>query len=172
MRKPVEMGILHAMPSGRTHLRIELGLFAVAAAVVAWLVVAGITPIRLGVSFLGGYRFSSFFLSPDLDLRASRPMRRWGPLRVLWIPYAAVFRHRRLSHHPLLGPTTRLAYLGAWLGLVFWLSSLVLGRPLSISWPGWPILVSFLLGAYVPNEVHIVADWTVSAWKRRETHHR
>ncbi len=166
------MSILTAMPSGRTHLRIETGLFVVAASVVAWLGAIGAVRADLGAPFLCGYLFSSLFLSPDLDLRASRPMRRWGALRVLWIPYAAAFRHRRISHHPLLGPTTRLAYLGGWIALVSWLVAAALGRPPSISWPGWPMMIAFLAGAYLPNEIHIVADLIVSAWKRRESHRR
>ncbi|MBN1859312.1 metal-binding protein [Candidatus Bipolaricaulota bacterium] len=166
------MGILPIMPSGRTHLRIEIGLFVVTAAVVIWLGRIEEVRVDVGASFLGGYLFSSFFLSPDLDLQASRPMRRWGPLRVLWAPYAAAFRHRRLSHHPLLGPTTRLAYLGAWIALIIWITAVALGRPPSISWPVWPIMIAFLMGAYLPNEIHIGADWMVSAWKRRGSHRR
>ena len=169
LQKPVSMGILGLMPSGRTHLRIELAALLPIAGTVSWLTATAAVAAERGAAFLGGYLFSSFFLSPDLDLRASRPMRRWGPLRVLWIPYAAAFRHRRLSHHPLLGPTTRLAYLGAWITLVSWLITLALGRPLSVSWDGWPILAAFLAGAYVPNEMHIITDWTVTAWKRRRS---
>lgn len=160
------MGILHCMPSGRTHLRIEIGLFVATAAAAAGLGVFGVVRVDLAASFLAGDLFSVFFLSPDLDLRASRPMRRWGPLRVLWIPYAAAFRHRRLSHHPLLGPTTRLAYLGAWVALIAWLTGLAIDRPLSIAWPGWPMILAFLVGAYLPNEAHIAADWMASTRKR------
>ena len=169
MRKPLSMGILSLMPSGRIHLRIELAALLPTAGAVSWLTFTGVVDAERGAAFLGGYLFSSFFLSPDLDLRASRPMRRWGPLRFLWIPYAAAFRHRRLSHHPLLGPTTRLAYLGAWIALVCWLLAFALGRPLSVSWDGWPIMAAFLVGAYVPNEMHIIADWTVTKWNRRRS---
>jgi len=170
LHKPVSMGILSFMPSGRTHLRIELAALVPIAGAVSWLTTTAVVPAERGAAFLGGYLLSSLLLSPDLDLRASGPMRRWGPLRVLWIPYAAAFRHRRLSHNPLLGPTTRLAYLGAWIALVSWLTAVALGRPLSVSWGGWPIMVAFLVGAYVPNEMHIIADWTGTAWKQRRSH--
>lgn len=66
--------------------------------------------------FIGGY-----LLSPDLDIR-SRPFQRWGPLRVIWIPYQKLVRHRSpWSHAPVLGTTTRVCYLAAVLAIGWFL---------------------------------------------------
>ncbi len=35
----------------------------------------------------------------------------WGPLRVIWGPYAALHTHRGRSHNSLFGPLSRLLYL-------------------------------------------------------------
>jgi len=52
-------------------------------------------------------------LSPDLDIR-SLPFQRWGPLRVIWIPYQKLIRHRSpWSHAPVIGTTMRVVYLAA-----------------------------------------------------------
>jgi len=64
--------------------------------------------------FLTGGLAGTYWLSPDLDLAgkgSSRAAENWGPLKVLWYPYGALFRHRHLSHSWILGPLSRLAYL-------------------------------------------------------------
>jgi uncharacterized metal-binding protein len=154
------------MPSGRTHLRIEgvlLAVWAAAAVVCArqeWL---GATEIA---GFLVAYLFSMFLLSPDLDLAKSDSYRRWGPLRWLWAPYAAAFRHRRVSHHPLFGPLTRIAYV-VMMGLAALLVCVVVNRSeaprlvLPID-----LVLAILIGLYLPNLIHILVDGLQSAWVR------
>lgn len=65
--------------------------------------------------FTGGYYFSLLYLSPDLDVK-SEPLKRWGLLGVLWLPYTHLIRHRGKSHQAVVGFVGRLAYLG---GIVF-----------------------------------------------------
>uniref|UniRef100_UPI001C2FDA98 DUF2227 family putative metal-binding protein n=1 Tax=Deinococcus sp. GbtcB9 TaxID=2824754 RepID=UPI001C2FDA98 len=48
---------------------------------------------------------------PALDLRRSDARRRWGKMRFIWAPYAALSRHRGMSHTYPAGPTIRLADL-------------------------------------------------------------
>jgi uncharacterized metal-binding protein len=85
------------------HAGLELGLIA-------------------GVAHLVG----GLMLSPDLDL-ISRPFKRWGFLKIMWIPYQHFIpRHRHwLSHGVIVGSALRLLYLAAWL------SPLLLVFPLS-----------------------------------------
>ena len=156
------------MPSGKTHLRIELAaLVAVVGGGLAlnraygwmkWEEAQTLLP-----AFVAAYLFSSLLLSPDLDLARSGPQSRWGLFRALWLPYAGLFRHRGLSHNPLFGPLSRAAYLGILLAgalaglhygfgvelkfLKHWWQDLQ-GRPL------WAIGIGMLL----PNELHILAD--------------
>ena len=64
-------------------------------------------------ALLGGLAFliGGLWLSPDLDTR-SRPLRRWGPLRLIWWPYRQLIPHRSLfSHGPLIGMSLRLLWL-------------------------------------------------------------
>jgi len=113
--------------------------------------------LYIGV-FLGSYLFSSLFLSPDLDLKGSDSFRRWGVARVMWVPYARVFRHRALSHHIILGPLTRIAYLGAIVSLVLIAVLHLTGWQVRFSVPQWPVIAALLCGLYLPNQIHTVAD--------------
>jgi len=154
------------MPSGRTHLRIECLLLA------AWTAIAVLCARQgwVGTAEVGGfvvsYLFSMLLLSPDLDLAKSDSYRRWGPLRWLWTPYAVAFRHRRVSHHPLFGPITRIAYVGilALAGLAIYGAA----RRHPVPQLVLPVKLVFavLIGLYLPNLTHIVADGLQSAWVR------
>ena len=71
--------------------------------------------IEAGVIAASAHLLGGLMLSPDLDLR-SRPYKRWGLLRWLWIPYQKLIpRHRHwLSHGVIVGSVVRLVYLAAW----------------------------------------------------------
>ena len=118
-------------------------------------------------AFLGAYLFSSLFLSPDLDLARSRASRRWGIGRVFWLPYSTLFRHRRLSHHLLWGPLTRILYLGGLVLIAY--TGIALLSGMAVARPVWPrsLLISVVCGLYLPNQVHIVLDHLWSALTRR-----
>ncbi len=154
------------MPSGRVHLKLEIGLLFLLGIGGEILCRMGLIPgLGLGV-FLLCYIFSSLFLSPDLDLWESRAVRRWGIGRVLWYPYSKVFRHRRTSHHLVFGPFTRIGYLGGLLLLVAWGWNALTGRGIGFILPRKGIIGSVLLGLYLPNQVHILVDRVWSRWKR------
>jgi uncharacterized metal-binding protein len=163
------MVVRGTMPSGRTHLRIEVLLLAVWTAVgVLFARQDWIGPAELA-GFIVAYLFSMLLLSPDLDLAKSDSYRRWGPLRWLWAPYAAAFRHRRVSHHPLFGPITRIAYVGllALTGLLVYFLASRTAAP-RITFPA-KMIYAVLIGLYVPNLTHILADGTQSVWVRLRT---
>jgi len=147
------------MPSGKTHLRVETTLLVLLwVPVLVWFRICGridTTPI---IAFVSAYAFSSLFLSPDLDLHTSRPYLRWGVLRWLWAPYAYVFRHRRLSHHLLLGPLSRIAYLGVILLGGALLYVCIARRTLpEVRFP-IEIAAAVACGLYVPNLTHVLLD--------------
>jgi len=155
------------MPLGKTHLKIELAVWAACAVGSVFLRAMGALSWTAGGSFLCAYLFSSLFLSPDLDLARSRASRRWGIGRIVWFSYAALCRHRRVSHHLLLGPLTRIAYLGGIvLGLLFGLA-FATGRSVSFSRPSWQVVAAILSGLYLPNQIHILVD-RVSSYRRRQ----
>lgn len=162
------------MPSGKTHLRIELFLLPLWGALL--FIAESYKIITLGwegiAIFAGAYLFSSLLLSPDLDLRHNRSRRRWGLLGFLWIPYTKIFKHRGVSHSLLFGTLTRLGYLGVLaLLIVFGLSSLhIWAIPLdSLSAPPMDLKLLGILvaGLWLPNIIHTLTDHIYSALLRR-----
>jgi len=146
------------MPGGKTHLRIELGLLGLMSAGGAVLWWQGTIGEKELGAFLGAYLFSSLFLSPDLDLWESRATRRWWIGRILWYPYSKVFRHRRASHHLILGPLTRIVYLGGLVLLGAWGWSRITHQRLLLPSLRTEILLPIIIGLYIPNQVHIMTD--------------
>lgn len=115
-----------------------------------------------GLAFLVG----GLWLSPDLDTR-SNPLRRWGPLQLLWWPYRTLLRHRSLlSHSPLLGTAGRLLYLTALvLGLCLLTSPLgAPGPALLLSWLQllWEqhrgLSLAMLAGVEASSWLHLIQD--------------
>lgn len=102
------------MPSGRTH---DLITFALAPVVFAGTqMYTG--NAKLAVITTVTTLFSGLMFGPDLDLN-SKPYRRWGPLRFIWVPYKAALSHRsRLSHGLVLGTIFRILYFVAVLAML------------------------------------------------------
>ena len=127
-------------------------------------------PVELAV-FVGGYLFSSLLLSPDLDLHKNAARRRWGPLGFIWAPYSRVFKHRGLSHSLVLGPLTRLLYLGIVLAGVLAGLSYLWGLTLPEEAVGLlenqRLLWVLGAGIYLPNMLHVLLDRIVSALRPR-----
>ncbi|MDB5045782.1 MAG: hydrolase [Deinococcus sp.] len=157
------------VPSGRVHNLINIAVYAV----VAGGVLIASNQQRADVTatqalyFTLAYFAGTFLLSPDLDLAEGQvdSKRRWGVLGFLWAPYGMMFSHRGLSHTWVLGPLTRLAYLAIMVGIVAGL--------LFFLWPGlrlpalpqpfiladlWPALLPPLLGYYLSQWLHLIAD--------------
>jgi uncharacterized metal-binding protein len=155
------------MPSGKTHLRIELSLWAAGVALTPHLVVTGRISWQTALSFWLAYLFSALFLSPDLDLSTSRAFRRWGIARLLWLPYAKLTRHRGASHRLFLGPLTRVLYLAGILVIALTAISLLIRRPRAWSPALWLLAGPALVGIFVPNQIHILVDLLTSSLPRR-----
>ncbi len=155
------------MPAGKEHLRLELGLLPVFLGGV-WLLGRDVLSLPEVAAFGGAYLLSSLLLSPDLDLRYNSARRRWGPLGFIWIPYSKVFKHRGLSHNPLLGPPTRIGYLfliGALVVFFLHLLGLEVNFHLSVN---RYLLAMIALGLYLPNFLHIFYDWLDSRFRPRK----
>jgi len=155
------------MPSGRTHLKLEAGLLFAWTASAGYLLARGAIRVEAVIAFVLAYAFSMLLLSPDLDLPRSLAFRRWGSFRWIWVPYAVLFRHRRLSHHPLLGPATRMIYLGGLVAVLAASFVVSLGRPWRVSVPSAGIVLGAVIGLYAPNMTHIIADRIVSRRRRK-----
>lgn len=107
------------MPSGLAHRRLALSFLLLLLAAVVYtyddlILWFGADPVfEYLLLFVVSFLVGTYLLSPDLDLSDSDPSRSWGIARVIWRPYAAVFRHRGWSHTPVVGTLTRVLYLGA-----------------------------------------------------------
>jgi len=160
------------MSSGKTHFRIEASLFVVCAGLSVLLELREWITISQALLFLGSYLFSMILMSPDLDLSKSAAFYRWGVLRWIWFPYAWIFRHRQTSHHPLLGPLSRILYLGILVLAATFIYLVSTGNPgprmrLSIE-----AVLPVCLGLYLPNLEHILADQISTARRRKRRRHR
>ncbi|NEP14112.1 MAG: metal-binding protein [Symploca sp. SIO2C1] len=164
------------MPSGQTHDRITLWSLPVITA----LTLATTRNSDLTLLVAGGFLFSGLMLSPDLDLR-SRPFKRWGWLRWMWIPYQKMMRHRSVfSHGMLIGTTLRVLYLISWVivltviivAVAQWLG----GEPLPWQQFAQRVvrslfsyqveLIALFVGLELGASSHYLADWSGSAYKR------
>jgi len=95
------------MPSGKTHDKISI-VFLPVLLVILYFIGFSLMPI---IIITISYLFSSFMFNGDLDIK-SRPYRRWGPLRFIWLPYQSTFSHRSIfTHGFFLGTAIRLIYL-------------------------------------------------------------
>jgi uncharacterized metal-binding protein len=101
--------------------------------------------------FLGGW-----FLSPDLDL-VSKPYKRWGFLRFVWVPYQRLIpRHRHwLSHAPVVGSAVRLVYLACWIAPLW-----AIPEVRAIQWAGITLtnMLAFLAGVEISALNHLLLD--------------
>lgn len=159
------------MPSGKTHLRMEALLLSLWAGLSALLVLREWVMISWALLFVGSYVFSMFWMSPDLDLSKSTAFHRWGVLRWFWLPYVWIFRHRQTSHHPLLGPLSRILYIEILVlaaTLIYWMATGTPGPRLQLS---VQVIVPLCLGLYLPNLEHILAD-RISTLHRRKRRKR
>ncbi|MEN3033899.1 MAG: DUF2227 family putative metal-binding protein [Aquificaceae bacterium] len=77
-------------------------------------------PREFFIPFVFGYLFGTFLLSPDIDLKHSKPSKRWGILRHIWKPYRKLSRHRGSSHVPFLGSFLRVSYIMLLLMIFFY----------------------------------------------------
>ena len=155
------------MPSGKTHLKIEAILLVVLLGVVTLLTVHSRVNWQQALLFFGSYVFSMFLMSPDLDLSKSDAFQRWGLLRWMWFPYAWIFRHRQISHHPLLGPLSRILYIGILVLVPTWIYLVSTGNPSPRLMLSVNVLLPVFVGLYMPNIEHIAADRISTAYRRK-----
>ena len=160
------------MPSGKTHFRIEASLLVVCAGLSVLLGLREWITISQALLFLGSYLFSMILMSPDLDLSKSDASYRWGVLRWIWLPYAWIFRHRQMSHHPLLGPLSRILYIGVLVlaaTFIYLVSGGNQGPRLRLSIEA---VVPVCVGLYLPNLEHILADQVATSCRGKRRRRR
>ena len=152
------------IPDGKTHDAINAAVLTIVLIGFYYAFREGIAPVTAYLdsytiaAFSVAYIFATLFLSPDLDI-SSKPYKRWGILRILWWPYKELFKHRGLSHHPVIGPLSIVLNLAVIVAAVF----LIIG----IDYEAIPssLMVSSITGMVLSIEVHIISDNVVSKVK-------
>lgn len=170
------------MPNGRTHDFITVVSAGAAIPIILTSHLPQIDPATAAV-LVGSYLASGLIFSPDLDLH-SRPYRRWGPFRFIWIPYQKLVPHRSwVSHSFVLGPLIRVCYFLAMVILLYLagVTLVNLFTPVNSTGTlftfghtvtGWvqthPALIGYaLFGLLLGGASHTVAD-LVYSWVKRK----
>lgn len=128
---------------------------------IAFIAVAVILYFK-GVSFLDMYQFivlaagfyiGTDFVTPDLDVE-SRAINRWGPLKVLWLPYKWAFAHGQSSHNIFYGAIVRVLYFSLVIAGIYYLIFKTI--PL-VAIPAF-FLYILLAGIVLANALHVMLD--------------
>jgi uncharacterized metal-binding protein len=112
--------------------------------------------LELGIIAASAHLLGGLYLSPDLDLK-SKPLKRWGVLRVLWLPYQKLIPcHRHwLSHGVIVGSVVRLLYLAALLLPMWFIFPGLQQVELMITWEK---AIAFFLGVELSALNHLLLD--------------
>jgi uncharacterized metal-binding protein len=112
---------------------------------------------EIGIICASAHLLAGLYLSPDLDL-VSRPFKRWGCLRIVWIPYQKLVpRHRHwLSHGIIVGSALRLIYVAALLSPLWF----IFPGLQQVKWAGITAanVIAFLVGVEISALNHLLLD--------------
>ncbi|MGF1480694.1 MAG: metal-binding protein [Cyanophyceae cyanobacterium] len=170
------------MPSGRTHDRITLWCLPWVVGVAFLLTRSGNLTLIVALAFL----FSGLMFGPDLDIYSVQ-FKRWGVLRLIWLPYQKLLSHRSfLSHGLIIGTVGRLLYLGGIALTVAFVSCALLKLAWNINW-NWQRMfqagitfiqtypeeaITLFLGLELGAASHSLSDRLGSAYRRRQKRKR
>ncbi|WP_094228754.1 metal-binding protein [Methanolobus psychrotolerans] len=151
------------MPDGKTHDLINATVLIIVLSGLYYLgkertIDLSYLNMPIILAFSTAYLFATFFLSPDLDIN-SKPYKRWGILRIIWWPYKVVFKHRGLSHHPVVGP------LSIVMNLAIIVASLLLLAGFELHKIPGTFIIAVTTGMIMSMEVHIISDCLISKLK-------
>ena len=166
------------MPSGITHDRITLWILPWVAGTTYGLTRNG----ELTLIVSGGFLFSGLMFGPDLDIHSIQ-YKRWGILRVIWLPYRMFLRHRSLfSHGLIIGTCVRVLYLFLIVAVVGILGVAIAQLFLGFAW-NWQDFarqqlslvikkylsetIALFLGLELGAMSHSISDWIGSNQKHR-----
>ncbi len=157
------------MALGKTHEAINLILLPAALYLV---------PKEFYFPFTLGYLLGTFFLSPDIDIKHSKPSRRWKYIRFIWMPYQKGSRHRGFSHIPVFGTFIRLFYLNLLIVFIYFiligilrytypeLSNIFISFDTVLSIANKESAFFFLLGLIASEVFHVLLDIASTTLKR------
>jgi uncharacterized metal-binding protein len=101
-----------------------------------------------------GYYLGTEFITPDLDTE-STAVKRWGKLKIVWLPYKWMFKHGQSSHNIVYGAVVRILYISLIiLGIDYLLFK---SLPLEMMVSSVYVFI-FLIGIIIANTLHVILD--------------
>lgn len=104
--------------------------------------------------FIAGYYAGTDFITPDLDIE-STAIKRWGKLKILWLPYKWIFKHGQSSHNIVYGAIVRVLYIGTIILGIYYILFKALPSETEIS---FVFIFIFLAGIIIANALHVILD--------------
>ncbi|MCZ7396349.1 MAG: DUF2227 family putative metal-binding protein [Candidatus Methanoperedens sp.] len=104
--------------------------------------------------FVAGFYIGTDFITPDLDIE-STAMKRWGKLKILWLPYKWIFKHGQSSHNIVYGAVVRILYISLIILGVYYL--LFKSLPPETMFSSIHVFI-FLSGIIIANALHVILD--------------
>ncbi len=140
------------MPGYNAHRIFNYSLF-IATAALLYVLKVPVINLKLLV-FIAGFYAGTDFVTPDLDTE-STAIKRWGRLKILWLPYKWTFKHGQSSHNIVYGAVVRILYISIiFLGVYYLLfKSLPPGTMFSSVY-----VFIFLSGIITANALHVILD--------------
>ncbi len=142
------------MPGYNTHRIFNYTIFIVVAAALYTLGRLPIPSLASFIAFGAGYYVGTDFITPDLDIE-STAIKRWGPLKILWLPYKWLFFHGQSSHNIIYGAVVRILYISLIILGIYYLifGSLPSGTVFSSIY-----IYIFIFGIILANAFHVILD--------------
>ena len=142
------------MPSYRTHVSVNLMLgLPLSVAVLKYAMHTNLSDM---LTFSAVFIYGTLFLHPDMDLaRNIRLFSLKGLLTLPFRPYSYIFKHRGLSHVPIIGTLTRIL----WLFGCIYLTLFILGKAIpSFEIDQYPLFPYVVIGLATADLFHIILD--------------
>ncbi len=139
------------MPSYNTHRIFNYSLF-IATAAVLYVLKTPVLNLTM-LAFIVGFYVGTDFITPDLDTESSA-IKKWGRLKILWLPYKWTFKHGQSSHNIVYGAVVRILYISIIILGVYYLLFKSLPQTMFSS----VYVFIFLSGIIIANALHVILD--------------
>ncbi len=139
------------MPGYNTHRIFNYSLLIAIAALLYVLKVPVLNLMML--AFFAGFYIGTDFITPDLDTD-STAIKRWGRLKILWLPYKWTFTHGQSSHNIVYGAIVRILYISVIILGVYYLLFKSLPQTMFSS----VYVFIFIIGIITANALHVILD--------------
>lgn len=141
------------MPGYNTHRIFNYTVFIVIT-VLLYTLNLSVIDLKQFIVLVAGYYLGTDFITPDLDIE-STAIKRWGKLRILWLPYKWIFKHGQSSHNIVYGAIVRILYIGLIILGIYYI--LFKSLPPGTVIPSDYVFI-FLIGIMIANALHVILD--------------